>query len=62
MEMSSEKQEGKRSGISGLIFVGCLMIGLAVGFFVGNIVAGLFGGLGVGFIAMAIARYITGEW
>jgi len=60
--MSSEKQESKRSGISGLVFVGCLMIGFAIGLLIGNIAAGLFGGLGVGFIAMGITRYITGEW
>jgi hypothetical protein len=62
IEMSGEKQESKRSGISGLVFVGCLMIGFAIGLLIGNIAAGLFGGLGVGFIAMAITRYITGEW
>jgi hypothetical protein len=38
------------------------MIGLAIGFLVGNVAAGVIGGLGVGFIAMAIARYVTGEW
>ena len=52
--MANEKQKPDRTGVSGLVFVGCLMLGLAVGFFIGNIVAGLFGGLGVGFIAMAI--------
>ena len=52
----------ERKGISGLVFVGCLMLGFAIGFIVDNIVAGLFGGLGVGFIAMAIIRYTTGEW
>ena len=62
MVTDNEKQESKRKGISGLVFVGCLMIGLAVGFITGNIVAGLFGGLGVGFIAMAIVRYKVGEW
>jgi hypothetical protein len=60
--MTSEKQKPDRSGVSGLIFVGFLILGLAVGFLIGNIPAGLLGGLGVGFIAMAIARYITGEW
>jgi hypothetical protein len=60
--MTDNKQERKRTGISGLVFVGCLMIGLAIGFLIGNIPAGVLGGLGVGFIAMAIARYITGEW
>ncbi len=57
-----EKQTLDRSGISGLVFVGCLLLGLAIGFLIGNVVIGLIGGLGVGFIAMAIARYTTGEW
>lgn len=60
--MSGEKQESKKSGISGLVFVGCLMIGLAIGFLVENMAVGVLGGLGVGFIAMGIARYVTGEW
>jgi hypothetical protein len=60
--MSGDKQELKRKGISGLVFVGCLMIGLAIGLLIGNIAVGLLGGLGVGFIAMAIVRYMTGEW
>jgi predicted lipid-binding transport protein (Tim44 family) len=60
--MSGEKQEPSRKGISGVVFVGCLMIGFAIGLLTGNMAAGLFGGLGVGFIAMGIVRYITGEW
>ena len=62
MVMSGEKQESSRKGISGLVFVGCLMIGLAVGLLTGNMAVALLGGLGVGFIAMAIARYVTREW
>ena len=60
--MADEKQESKRSGISGLVFVGCLILGLGVGFLIGNVAAGFFVGLGVGFIAMAVARYLTGAW
>ena len=60
--MSNDKQERSRKGTSGLVFVGCLILGLAIGFFVENVVGGLFVGLGVGFIAMAIARAVTGEW
>jgi hypothetical protein len=60
--MSGEKQEPDRKGISGLVFVGCLMLGLAIGFLTGNMAAGLFAGLGVGFIGMGIVRYSTGEW
>lgn len=60
--MSSERQEPSRKGISGLVFVGCLLIALAMGLLTGNVAVALLGGLGVGFIAMAIARYATGEW
>jgi len=60
--MANEKQDPKRSGVSGLVFVGCLMLGLALGFLIGSIPVGIFAGLGVGFIGMAVARYVTGEW
>ena len=61
--MANETTEPKkRKGVSGLVFVGCLMLGFAIGFMTGQIPAGLFGGLGVGFIAMAIVRYELGEW
>ena len=60
--MANEKPEPRKKGISGLLFVGFLMLGLTTGFLLGNVVIGLFGGLGVGFVAMAIARNATGEW
>ena len=59
---TDEKQTRKRSGVSGLIFVGCLMIGLAIGIWTGQVAVALLGALGVGFIGMAVARYLTGEW
>ena len=60
--MASEEQGSPKKGISGVIFVGFLMIGLAVGMLTGNTAPGVLGGLGVGFVAMGITRYITGEW
>lgn len=60
--MSSEKQEGSRKGASGLVFVGCLMVGLAVGLYTRDMAVAIIGGLGVGFVGMAITRAITGEW
>ena len=60
--MSSETQKPRRGGASGLVFVGCLLIGLAIGLLTGEVAATLLGALGVGFIAMAIVRAITGEW
>jgi hypothetical protein len=58
----SGKKEPKTKGATGLFFVGCLILGLAIGFLLNNVAVGLFGGLGVGFILMAIARYSTGDW
>lgn len=60
--MTSEMQEARQSGVSGLVFVGCLMLGLATGLLFGSVVVGLIGGLGVGFIGMAVMRAITGSW
>ena len=60
--MTGEAQEHKGKGASGLIFVGCLMLGLAIGLLTGAVAPALLGALGVGFIAMAIVRTITGEW
>lgn len=60
--MSKEQGESKKSGVSGLVFVGCLLIGLAIGLLTGEVAVALLGGLGVGFIGMGIARYATGEW
>lgn len=59
--MAFENLKTTPKGTSGLVLVGCLLLGLAVGLFMGNVVVGLFGGLGVGFIAMFIAYTITGQ-
>ena len=60
--MSNEAGRPKGKGSSGVIFVGCLLGGMGIGFMTGNIPAGLFIGMGVGFIAMAIVRLKFGEW
>ena len=60
--MTNEKQETRITGISGLVFVGCLLISLAIGLSMGNMAVALLAGLGIGFIAMAIARAMTGAW
>lgn len=61
--MYNEKQEleNKSYGTSGLVFVGCLMLGLAVGFLTGNFLVGILGGLGIGFLAMALAMANKGK-
>ena len=60
--MTNEKQETRITGISGLVFVGCLLISLAIGLSMGNMAVTLLAGLGIGFLAMAITRAITGAW
>jgi hypothetical protein len=60
--MSTEKQERSSKGASGLVFVGCLMLGLAVGLFTQDVAVALLGAIGVGFIAMALMRFATGQW
>ncbi len=60
--MSTENQEPSKTGISGLFFVGCLLIGLAIGILTGQVAVALLGALGVGFIAMGIVRFVTGQW
>ena len=52
--------QGKR--ISGQVFIGCLVLGFALGHLAGNAAVDLLIGLGVGFIDMAIAHAITGKW
>lgn len=48
----------KKQDIPGLAFVGCLFIGIALGIAYGNPAVGVLGGLGAGFIVMAIFRYL----
>lgn len=56
------KKEPSRTGVSGLAFVGCLMIALALGLLYGNMATFVLGGLGVGFILMGLVRAVTGQW
>lgn len=51
-----EEDKKNKQDIGGLLFVGCLFIGLALGFYFNNIPVGVLGGLGVGFIAMGLSR------
>ena len=49
-----EKKNKTRSTVAGVVFVGCLFIGLALGILFNKTVVGLLLGLGIGFIAMGI--------
>ncbi len=39
---------------AGMVFVGCILVGLGLGFLFNQIVAGTILGVGVGFLAMAL--------
>ena len=52
--MSTENEKKKtKITIGGLVFVGCLMLGIGIGFIKYAVHIGAVIGLGVGFIAMA---------
>jgi len=60
MESGNQDQKKKETEkIGGLLFVGCMFLGMAVGFFMDKLVIGLFAGMGLGFIlrAVVIANY-----
>lgn len=60
--MSNEIQAPSRTGVTGLVFVGCLLIGLAIGIYIGNFAAAILAALGIGFIAMGLVRLVGGQW
>ena len=51
--MKKKNDEYERSGIA---FVGFLLLGIAVGMYYNQTAVGVLGGLGLGFIAMAILK------
>lgn len=61
--MNSENEKKKaESTIGGFVFVGCLMLGIGIGFIKHAVHIGAVIGLGVGFIAMAaVWAYYRGK-
>jgi hypothetical protein len=49
-----KKDDDSKYEPGGMAFVGFLMLGLAIGIYTGQTAVGVLGGLGLGFIAMAI--------
>lgn len=52
----AKKEENKYDAAGGVVFVGCMFVGMGVGYFMGQLVVGLFVGMGVGFIGMGILK------
>ena len=53
METNQEKEKNK---VTGVLFVGCMFVGMGVGFLTAHLIAGMFIGMGVGFLASAAYR------
>jgi len=54
--MENQDQKKETNKISGIIFIGCMFIGIGVGNYMNNTGVGTLIGLGVGFLASAIYR------
>ena len=56
METQDQNQDKAKASrkAGGLLFVGCMFIGMAAGWYFGAYQIGMFGGMGVGFIMMAV--------
>jgi len=52
MEQDERRGNAKKAG--GLLFTGCMFIGMAIGWYIDRFQIGMFGGMGVGFIMMAV--------
>ncbi len=50
-----ENKKMNASSIGGVMLVGCMFIGMGLGFYFNQVVPGMFIGMGVGFLAMGIA-------
>ena len=55
--MKKKKTKQKKEDISGLVFVGGILIGVGIGFLTNNLVAFSVLGVGVGFILKGIVDY-----
>jgi len=54
--MEDNNNEAKKTAqkVGGLLFVGCMFLGMAAGWYFGRLTIGMFGGMGIGFIMMAV--------
>lgn len=59
MEIINNDNGGEKNKIAGALFVGCLFIGMGIGFFLGKLLPGMFIGMGIGFLTSAAYRATT---
>jgi Na+-transporting NADH:ubiquinone oxidoreductase subunit NqrD len=55
--MTESPEQKKNREIGGLVFVGCIVIGMGISFATHTMPVGLFIGLGAGFLMMALVRH-----
>lgn len=48
------KKDNKFDSAGGVVFVGCMFIGMGLGYFFNQFAVGLFIGMGVGFVGMGL--------
>ncbi|ESU26258.1 hypothetical protein FLJC2902T_27380 [Flavobacterium limnosediminis JC2902] len=51
-----ETQNQNKNKVAGAIFIGCMFLGMGLGMYFDKMTMGIMVGMGVGFIASAIAR------
>jgi hypothetical protein len=56
--MSNENTRKKYTA-GGLLFVGCMFVGMGLGFFFGHLLTGLLTGMGAGFVAFGIIMLLS---
>jgi len=54
MENNNTETQKTTIKVGGLLFVGCMFLGMAAGWYFGNMKIGMFSGMGLGFIMMAV--------
>jgi hypothetical protein len=54
MENNNNEAQKTARKVGGLLFIGCMFIGMAAGWYFGALNIGMFGGMGIGFIMMAV--------
>lgn len=52
MEQNQKRKSTAKA--AGYLFVGCMFIGMAAGWYMHDLLPGLFGGMGIGFILSAV--------
>ena len=56
MEANNKNEPKEKNKLAGALFLGCMFIGMGIGYIMHDLRAGMFIGMGVGFLAGAAYR------